>query len=896
MKIEERLKFLANSNSNYSLLWAQWEFDKKLLARALNTVSRDFPHYSLHDASHSSTIITQIEKVIAPNIEKLSATDCWLLLESCYWHDAGMIISNDEKKKLLESEDFRGHLEELAQGSHELASHAKSILEGKEQNDIKKALQISNSLTFVIADYFRVLHADRSGWNVSDPTRIKVNSPRTSLIPQRLFNFVAQIVQCHGKHREAILDLAKYNDGMDANDYAHPRYIAALLRIGDLLDIDDGRFCPTLLANIGDVPQSSHDHQHKHASIKHLFINSDVIEIKAECEEYGGYHAQQAWFGYIQDEFDYQKRVWNEIIPDNTYRSLPTIGELSCNLSEYITLDGNVPKINLNTKRVYDYITGAYVYSEKYPFLRELIQNSIDATYYRVWDDLLYDDEYIKLNEIESRDYFISKLKEMNISVNVEPCSLVENLSVYKLKIKDQGVGMNIEDFQKILNVGSKVTSSRNKILRDMPEWATPAGYFGIGLQSVFKLCNEVKIKTKMLDNPCYEMHVINNKKNELFISIKEVEDKRFYGTEVEAYFERLIDDDIDIIDDDENSKSFDVLADNKLGLISLVFSSVINDNFSNCNIQLSLNGKNIEKVKLDDEVNKRTNNVWSTDFKLGVDFNLYIDLDDYLVPEFLYKDVQFSGRRYVAGISGFINIFTKNAGHWLTINRKQGRTDRYVELYELEQDIIKKHHEIIRLNSKDKVAADLYIYSRYAVTEDYLWKGFIVNNDVVLSDCLANNIPMCIVERDYFNSHYDTKLVHNSFVFRLIGQIVKREKISFQTVKNEIMSISEHDRAYDSHNVIFNADGKGNVEIDPDIIMRIYNKRERSGRTAVPCFNKKYFDISVSINQMPKGVNHYYAYSQWVDNFIFMPIAVDDIENELAIIVNFYKKIICLT
>lgn len=46
MRIEQRLKHLANENPNYSLLWAQWEFDKKLLARALNTISRDFPHYS----------------------------------------------------------------------------------------------------------------------------------------------------------------------------------------------------------------------------------------------------------------------------------------------------------------------------------------------------------------------------------------------------------------------------------------------------------------------------------------------------------------------------------------------------------------------------------------------------------------------------------------------------------------------------------------------------------------------------------------------------------------------------------------------------------------------------------------------------------------------------------
>ncbi|WP_217992162.1 HD domain-containing protein, partial [Enterobacter hormaechei] len=271
MRIEQRLKQRAEGNPNYSLLWAQWEFDKKLLSRALNTVSRDFPHYSLHDTSHSSTIITQIEKVISPNIYKLTATDCWLLLESCYWHDAGMVITNEEKKELLRDPSFHFYLEELSQNESELSKHAKEILQRKNENDIIKALSISNSLTFVLADYFRKLHADRSGHFVKEPSKINVFSPRTSLIPQRLFNFVAQIVQCHGRNPDAILELAKYNDGMDAEDYAHPRYIAALLRIGDLLDIDDGRFCPTLLANIGNVPVSSKNHQEKHASIKHLF-------------------------------------------------------------------------------------------------------------------------------------------------------------------------------------------------------------------------------------------------------------------------------------------------------------------------------------------------------------------------------------------------------------------------------------------------------------------------------------------------------------------------------------------------------------------------------------------------------------------------------------------------
>lgn len=127
MAIEERLRSLAQTNSNYSLLLAQWEFDKKLLQRALNAVSTTFPHYSLHDSSHSSTIITQIEKIILPDIDKLSATDCWLLLESCYWHDAGMIITKQQKKDLVNDKEFQIFIDEHIEFQSDLSIHAKKI-------------------------------------------------------------------------------------------------------------------------------------------------------------------------------------------------------------------------------------------------------------------------------------------------------------------------------------------------------------------------------------------------------------------------------------------------------------------------------------------------------------------------------------------------------------------------------------------------------------------------------------------------------------------------------------------------------------------------------------------------------------------------------------------------
>lgn len=463
MRIEKRLQMLSLENPNYSLLWAQWEFDKKLLTRSLNVISRDFPHYSLHDASHSSTIINQIEKVISRDIEKLSATDCWLILESCYWHDSGMIINDDEKKELLKSQDFKDFLLEEKTSSNEISKLISELETQSKNEDLSEMHEKSRALNFIIADYYRRKHAQRSGEYVLNPHNAKINSPRTSLIPSRLFGFVAEIVSCHGKSRTEILKIAKSNDGMDSDDYAHPRYVASLLRIGDLLDIDDGRFCPTMLSNIGTVPPSSLVHQKKHASVKHISIDSSVIEIKAICHDYESYEAQSAWFDYIREEFSYQSENWNKISPDSSYRNLPIIGELDCSLEGYLDIDGKTPKIQLYNKRVYEYLSSSLLYGDKHPYIREVIQNAIDAHHVKVWDIVNENDEIVGKSESEVRDVFNDRLERERIFVTVLEQSRSDTCIKYKVVIKDSAIGMSFDDIKKCYSQDLLLLKKRKK-------------------------------------------------------------------------------------------------------------------------------------------------------------------------------------------------------------------------------------------------------------------------------------------------------------------------------------------------------------------------------------------------------------------------------------------------
>jgi hypothetical protein len=98
----------AQNDERLGLLLAQWEFDKRLLSQALQNVKRTFPHYSIHDGSHAETILEQIARVLGDErLRKLSATDLWLLLESAYHHDIGMIIPAEEAQKAWEDPKFK---------------------------------------------------------------------------------------------------------------------------------------------------------------------------------------------------------------------------------------------------------------------------------------------------------------------------------------------------------------------------------------------------------------------------------------------------------------------------------------------------------------------------------------------------------------------------------------------------------------------------------------------------------------------------------------------------------------------------------------------------------------------------------------------------------------------
>ena len=259
MNIVEKKLQEKSLNTEQSILMGQWEFDKKIIPNALKAIAIVFPHYSLHDESHSISILNNIVKMIGEEVvAQLSCTDLWFLLESAYSHDLGMVITADRLESALKNDDFLKHFMKVsADDNHPCNIYTKcfTFRDGKLYfKEDEFCIKQFDAIRFLLADYFRGKHAENSKLTINDPVRgAGIDSPR-SIIPPRLFALLSDICRAHTQNFEQVMKLPQSEDGIGL-DECHPRFIACMLRLGDLLDIDNNRFSETLMKTVKAMPQ-----------------------------------------------------------------------------------------------------------------------------------------------------------------------------------------------------------------------------------------------------------------------------------------------------------------------------------------------------------------------------------------------------------------------------------------------------------------------------------------------------------------------------------------------------------------------------------------------------------------------------------------------------------------
>lgn len=610
--IEEHLKQFRDLDG-YRVLYDSWRIEKEEYVKRLETVGMTYQTYSLHDASHSEAILMQIAYFLGEErVKQMSPTDAWLILECAYCHDLGMVVTAETlynelasmdkerfeavSRAMNESEDYDiraswSYLEPLFRHGRWEKKHKENKWESefvtaekyKNLNNLisiyhekwyKWPMYFSKAFMIVIQEYCRPKHAEMSYRMIE-----KEVDERTyeGLIPIRLRHLIAEIAAMHGASRENVIDKLSYEIQGFKGDYAHPRYVAELIRIGDLLDMDNNRFNIYQLAVARSASYSSFAHQLKHKALKDFLITPQKIIVKADFtiedarkileydalgkekkgskkkrkeeksnSEKADLLTQRAfkdlsnWLTMLREELDFFSRNWLRIVPEGLLGSCPYFEqeELLFN-GKGIENDILELRYHITAKRSSEIIEGAGLYENIFvAFMREVLQNSMDATKRKIYNDLVKKSRKDFHNPLEFYQYIAQDIEQLFIQVNCRESKEDKKKSII-FSVRDKGSGISYDRLKGMQHIGDISDYATNEQAKKMPAWWKPTGSFGIGLQTVFYFSKVFKLTTRteeeqVLRTMWFHSTQIGGKIDVVFEKSEKKTRKFGYGTEIE--------------------------------------------------------------------------------------------------------------------------------------------------------------------------------------------------------------------------------------------------------------------------------------------------------------------------------------------------------------------------
>lgn len=567
----------------YNLLWSNWVIEKEAYKKRLANIAHCFPSYSSHGPDHSEVILSRIEALLGEaRLRLLSPTDAWLLLQCAYSHDLGMCVSEQEIDKfperlekepdiikdLIHKNSFIEYLRDMDQDDYFSLFHVHDrlitsvrfllrMLDTDDDQEIERFIKQLRAAEYSKAKaifstaathYFRTRHAKRTREIL---VREAQESTLNGILPVRLRILVAEIDYCHGTLWSEILKRLPQQDNGLHTDYIHPQFVAALLRLGDLLDMDSNRFNPFQIELIDKLPNDSVVHYIKHMAITRFMVSPQWIDIEAryntkDIEKFLAAHpspnqdeavdndakqpddkeigriieksanALRDWISWLHDDLKEFAHNWNAIIPSEMPGYIAALRKNDIyigNSDVPVEQDELELRYIISPQRASQIIIGSDLYNEPLTFIREIVQNSIDASKKQIFKCIR---EFFASSERDRgkgpiqqalSPYFYELLKRYSVYVDLEYKPISEPSKPSELKhdelqitFRDYGIGITYDKLKQMRQIGAiALSKEEKKNLEEMKRqyrWLCPTGEFGIGMQSVFAVADSFQITT----------------------------------------------------------------------------------------------------------------------------------------------------------------------------------------------------------------------------------------------------------------------------------------------------------------------------------------------------------------------------------------------------------------
>ena len=444
------------------------------------------PEFTLHDERHLVRVAELMALILGEDISSLNPIEIALLLLSAYYHDQGMVPEAEEWNQIENSPKFKRSLDRWKIENPNLSIIERQLDDPRLSDTEKESLSSKRNqhLDAHRTEYLRMTHGERAEQLVN---RLFGGANRLIVSSNDLAPTLGRLCASHVWSASRLTDENSFRvDQVIGTHSINLRFLAVILRLADILDFDRDRTPEALLRTISLTSPISLIEWAKHRSVEGWEISPKRIRFSLACE----HPAYQKAAYEFMDTIDMELREAHRIV-DEFPRDTPMHYRLQ--VPRQVQRDRIEPKNNayryadlefrLSRNEIVKLLMTDKLYNNSSLFVRELIQNSLDALRHR---DAVYGKR--------APDWEGGKVTLKHF-IDVDGNQVVN--------CTDNGIGMDEAVVRNFLtNAGKSYYRSpefaQQRIgFRDNEVDFDPCAQFGIGFMSCFMFGDHINIKTR---------------------------------------------------------------------------------------------------------------------------------------------------------------------------------------------------------------------------------------------------------------------------------------------------------------------------------------------------------------------------------------------------------------
>lgn len=411
---------LLSAENNTGTLMGYLSGLERNMEALLQRIHTAYSEYTDHSIWHSTRILRYLELLLGDNINKLSVNEKFCLMAAAMLHDSGMAADGVREN----SAGRDGHGERSSKVAKDYFLNCKTPL-----NDERR---FSEAIAFACRAHCM---------------------DREALCKDKLFDRVDQI----------------------SGHAIRYRLIAILLRIGDLLDMEESRTNEYVLRVFRDrYSEENMLHHLKCLNLKVFYVSPEKIQICITVKKIEEYDISDSWLQMLKDEIDFANKYLREdgfVFPEpKTWIEDEAEQEIKAEKVRFEIDDRGT---------IWDIISRS-IYTDEMDFLRELLQNAIDATLAKA-----YNDEKVGIEHPSPRSWGSENCKDIVVAYSEK---------TKKLCVCDRGIGMDNRDLSRFL---FRITGSGYQKLEHRGFQFPAIAKFGIGFVSCLAHASHIRIYTR---------------------------------------------------------------------------------------------------------------------------------------------------------------------------------------------------------------------------------------------------------------------------------------------------------------------------------------------------------------------------------------------------------------